>query len=208
VNIDGVYESENKEGFGEHGAGTADGTSQEEMGDRKSTAEDERMPGPRGDQGEFRLSEEGLDYDSFLSAYRKSESGIIKSLVDVTRACNSRAGAIFMFTPSGLRATYALGIGEGCVNELEVGKNTEFYRKAFAHNHALFLHRSISDFEPFDFICQDGELAQLGRCDFLPVTLRSSSAYLLLNVPSNINDTTSLLTSLLKRAGRSTVPAS
>lgn len=170
-----------------------------EYADRRG-GEDESGSVGDDDRKRLRFGRDGLDYDWFMRRQRPTESGIIKSLVEVTRLFRARAGSLFLETEKGFRATYSLGLDEACMNRVIAKRETPLFREIFTKRHALFLKVPLNEVSNFRSVCEETQFAHLQKSVFIPVRFNKKPAYLMVSVHSEAKSFDSLFVNALENA--------
>ncbi len=170
-----------------------------EYADRRGGA-DESASADDDDRKRIRFGRDGLDYDWFMRRHRSTESGIIKSLVEVTRLFRARAGSLFLETEKGLRATYSLGLDEACMNRVIAKRDTPLFREIFEKRHALFLKVPLNEVSNFRSVCEETQFAHLQKSVFIPVRFNKKPAYLMVSVHGEVESFDTLFVNALENA--------
>ena len=158
-----------------------------EFGEGSPVTSDDRA-GDSADESRIRFTERGIDYDWFMRSYRQSESGIVKSLVEITRLFHSRAGTLFLDSEKGYRASYSLGLDETCMNRMIAKKDTQFYQQVLRQRMALFLKVPLNELSNFRSVCEESQFTLLQKTIFLPATFQGRLAYLMLAVRNEVQE--------------------
>jgi len=140
------------------------------------------------DESRIRFTEKGLDYDWFMRTYRQTESGIVKSLVEITRLFHSRAGTLFLDSEKGYRASYSLGLDETCMNRMIAKRDTQFYQQVLGQRMTLFLKVPLNELSNFRSVCEESQFTLLQKTVFLPATFQGKPAYLMLAVRNEVQE--------------------
>ena len=135
----------------------------------------------------LRFRSDGLDYDWFMQRYRQTESGIIKSLVEMTRFFRARAGSLFLESEKGLRATYSLGLDEACMNRIIAKRDTRLFQDVFQKRRALYLRVPLNEVANFRSVCEESQFSHLQKSLFLPIKFQNKPAYLLVSVHGEVD---------------------
>ncbi len=131
---------------------------------------------------DFPVTERGVDYDRILGRFRRSESGIYRSLVAVTRAWNAKSGVIFVEEGDSYLPRFSIGLVEDCRAKLEIGKRSELHRQIIKPRRILLIKQPLDEISYFNRECDTSQLGFLRRSMLLPIVFRDSDAYLLIGV--------------------------
>ncbi|MEE8441327.1 MAG: hypothetical protein V3S41_06370, partial [Spirochaetia bacterium] len=129
-----------------------------------------------------RFGDRGFDYDGFLRGYRKTEGGIIKSLVAFTRHWRARVGVLFGVGEGELVPKYGLGLDEACLHALHISHSSGIYRNVLEKRLVLFVNRPLRRVEYFLGLCSDEHMAYFQKVLFLPVIIQGEEGYALLGL--------------------------
>ena len=146
------------------------------------------------------LSSRGLDYDRFLSRYKRNEGGLLKSLIDFTRIWNAKFSAIMVVKDGEYQVEYMLGLEEPCLNFLRVVEGSPLYSVVFARRRILLLTRTLQHYKELQIGCTESEFEYIGCTVFIPVVFRGADAYLLLGLGDQKPTAESVLDALSAQA--------
>ncbi|TVR33717.1 MAG: hypothetical protein EA404_04335 [Spirochaetaceae bacterium] len=146
------------------------------------------------------FSSRGLDYDRFLSRYKRNEGGLFKSLIDFTRIWNAKFSAILVVKDGEYQVEYMLGLEDPCLNFLRIGEDSSLYNVVFARRRILFLTRTLQHYKELQIGCTEREFEYIGCTVFIPVVFRGADAYLLLGLGDQRPTTESVLDALSAQA--------
>jgi len=138
------------------------------------------------DEERFFITERGIDYDRFLRGYKKSESGVFKSLIEFTRVGRVRVASIFVDFGERLRPEYTLGAEEQCMDKIEIPKSSPFYSQVLGKRSVLLLRYPLDRYELFHGKCDEEQFNYIGRILFVPIVFRQKDAYLMLGVKEDV----------------------
>jgi hypothetical protein len=154
------------------------------------------------------IDERGLDYDAILGAYPETEGGILKSLVEFTRAWGARAAGVLLPAEGEMRLDYSLAIEERCRRNFVVPVTSDVYRHVLTHRSLLLTREPLHRFRSFRGLCSESAFAYIGSVLLLPIVFRGTEAYLLLGVREGATSIEELLSNAgIRLPGAVSAPA-
>ncbi len=159
------------------------------ISDASEDREESSDPSRGDDSYESRvlLTESGIDYDRFLSGYKRTESGVFKSLVTFTRIAKARAASIFVKKETACVPAYTLGIDDACSEAIRIPVDSFLYRQVLGKQKAILFKHPLQHFADFSGVCSDSLFSYIGRVVICPIRFRGEEAYLFLSAREGID---------------------
>ncbi|TVR03925.1 MAG: hypothetical protein EA403_05865 [Spirochaetaceae bacterium] len=134
------------------------------------------------DTKRLNFGERGLDYDRFLSRFKRNEGGLFKSLIEFTRIWNAKFSAILVEKEGEIQVDYLLGLEDPCFNYLRIPQHSAVYQHVFGPRRLLILQKTLQNYSTFRINCSDVEFEYVGATVFVPIRFRDADAYMMLGL--------------------------
>ncbi len=139
------------------------------------------------------FTEDGVDYDRFLQSYKRTEGGILKSVMEFSRIWNARVAAIFVQTEHGYRLDYAIGIA----SEKAVGRvlpsSSAIVQRLLRARRVVLVKRPFDNYPELVATFAGERMPFGGRFAFLPIAFRSRPAYFFLGLRNPVDSLSELM---------------
>ena len=136
-------------------------------------------------------SDDGLDYDEFLSGFKKNTTGIYKSLMKISKQYNAICAVLLSGSDNGLESEYSVGLDGDSAACLSVDMDEQAWVEWFSNRQIVFVPNLKSSLYSGKIQRSDYRYIQSGL--FIPALFQGSHSYIFLGFKEVLADPTLLL---------------
>ncbi|MCK5675071.1 MAG: hypothetical protein KAH95_16950, partial [Spirochaetales bacterium] len=128
------------------------------------------------------FSENGFNYDSYRFHFKKSNIGIVQSLMKISQQFDAVFAGILSYSDSSWKMDHTLGFNQKSIDNFIFFKEDEFTQEVFNKNKILIFQSGKHGIKEVEEKLFDGDLAYMKGGLFIPIIFKELSAYLFLGL--------------------------
>ena len=126
--------------------------------------------------------ENGFNYDNFRSHFKKTNIGIVQSLMKISQHLGAVFAGLLVLDNNEWRLDHSLGFNQKTIDDFIFQETDDFSRDVFNQKKFLLFKKGISGIEEIDSKIYDGDMSYINGSLFIPVVFKGMSAYLILGM--------------------------
>ncbi|HOV63881.1 MAG TPA: hypothetical protein PLG43_08390, partial [Spirochaetia bacterium] len=179
--VDEVLKGEEK-GSGSEGIENIIGVKAVELSDFAGAPAAEEEPAKPTVKGNLVVTEDGIDYDSYLLGFKAGSIGVLRSLMKVSQKMNGMYAALFGFHDGFWKPDYSLGMDLGNLSTFVFGEKDGLTEDIFGSRMVIYIKTNTTGLKVLDEKLSKSERMYMKGSMFIPVRYNGLSTCLFIGL--------------------------